>query len=366
MSTRPKIVVDARMVKTRGHGIGNYVLDLANAYLEESRRESLPFQLHFVLGPDRPNHGVWQSLECSRSEIPFLSRAEIFSFGAEISALAPKLFHNPSFASFWSCPTPYIQTVHDLNHLYFGSLSQKVYYNFLLKRSLRKAKQICSVSQSSLIELANWLAIEPSTIELVANAVPEPNFLPLNVEDYSRLGLENQQYFICIATNKSHKRLSFLLDAYREYRQRSEKPWPLLLTISPDELSETQNEGIVFLPKEEDERLDAWIAGAACLLFPSVYEGFGRPPIEALLRGTTTIVADIPIMHEVLVNGESDFVYFCERDNLEAWVASLLRRQRSPELLVPDSLKELLLQKWSLQNMWQAQRSVYETILADL
>ncbi len=359
---KKRILVDARMVKLQGHGIGNYVLDLANAYMQATRTEDFPFELHFLLGANSPSYGVWQSLSCSRSQVPFLSKKEIMGLAPEIRRLNPAVFHSPSFASLFSYPCRFIQTVHDLNHLYFGSFSQKLYYKTLLRASLWRADAICSVSRTSQSELAEWLNIPKSKITLVPNGIPELNFVPLNAESYAELGLKPGQYFICLATTKPHKRLSFLLSVYEGYRKSSNSPWPLLLTVAPEEIAGQPQEGVICLPKEEDERLDAWIAGAACLVFPSVYEGFGRPPLEALLQGTATIVSDIAIMREVMPTSESDHIRFVGKDRMEPWVDALKRIEQSKVTAVPESLKQGILQKWSTEEMWRAQIDVYQRV----
>ena len=152
MST-PRVVVDARMVGPRGHGIGNYVNELASAL--EGKRYG--FELAFLVAADTPAAAPVRRFEHRESKIPFLDKKESFLLSREIRSFRPQLFHSPSFMSLWSYPCPHALTVHDLNHLHFGGLFHKIYYHHLLLPALKSARGIASVSQTAAEELKEWI-----------------------------------------------------------------------------------------------------------------------------------------------------------------------------------------------------------------
>ncbi len=363
MAKDPKILVDARMVQARGHGIGNYVADIAKGYSRAKKNQELPYTLEFLLGPDSPTDGVWQDVAVVRSRYKFLSVGEIFGLSKEILANGCDFYHSPSFASLLKYPCSYIQTAHDLNHLYYGSLSQKVYYRFLLKSSLRNASQIVTVSETSRGEIREWLGNSSGEIKVVPNAFSLPAIEIESESNFEQLGLIRNEYFVCLATEKRHKRLKFMLEIYNEARSRVERPWPLLLTIDPNEIDFVLPEGVKILPSSMQKNIWSLIANAGALCFPSEYEGFGRPPLEALAVGTPVISADIPVMRETLAFPPSEAIRMIGLDSQEEWVEVLQRTQENPKLLVPTSFRELVLDKWSIENMWEKQSQIYSSMV---
>lgn len=359
MNEPKRIVIDARMVQERGHGIGNYVRDLALGYLEIGKREDLPFELHFLLGASSPVGGVWESISHSRSAIEFMNRRESFQLQKEIKALSPDLFHSPSFVSLVSYPCAHIQTVHDLNHLYYGSVAQKIYYQFLLKRSLRGAKQIVTVSQTSRLELARWLGIDSNSVSVVPNAFNAGVYGSIGESVLADLGLETGKYFVSLATKKAHKNISMLVAAYQRYRELSEEKWPLLLSMNSKDFNFDSREGIVFLPNEFQENILGFIAAAGALCFPSLYEGFGRPPVEAISVGTPVIATNIPVVREVLGEIHSAEVQMIDPRDREGWTNAMMYREKLGRIAIEPKIQDRILEQWSLRKMWEAQKAVY-------
>lgn len=126
-------------------------------------------------------------------------------------------------------------------------------------------------------------------------------------------------FLLYVGNIKPHKNLRFLIRAFQHIADRV--PYDLILVgrkegfLTGDDtigsLVDGWEDRIRFTGWVEDATLQQYVAQAEAMVFPSLYEGFGLPPLEALAAGTTILVSDIPVMREVC--GE-DAVYFDPRD----------------------------------------------------
>lgn len=330
------------MVKAEGHGIGNYTLQMAEGLAEIQKTYELLYLVDKNLPADHPlrkqNH--------RDSQIPFLHALEPFRLGKEIMKFKPALYHSPSFASLWSYPVPYVQTVHDLNHLHFGSALQKIYYATLLLPSLKKAKRILTVSESSRAEISAWLKSQgvEKEITLAENAIPLPK-LPPNPDLLKRWQLRPGAYFLALSNSKPFKNLAFLKAAYR----KSGSKLPLVISTKGE-----SGEGIVHTGPLSEEELATLLPNASAIFFPSLYEGFGRPPLEGALAGTIPVVSDIAPHREVL-RGVKEAVFLSPRESAD-WEAIF---QNPPAEKVSAESKRWIQETYPLQKLANAMHTIY-------
>lgn len=124
-----------------------------------------------------------------------------------------------------------------------------------------------------------------------------------------------EQYFLCLATLEPRKNLPFLVEAYVELLEEGSVNIPLVLAgrkgWKMDEflnrIEKEYRRRIIVTGFIEDEDLPYVYHMADCFIFPSVYEGFGMPPLEAMTVGTMTISSDAASLPEVLGNAASYF-----------------------------------------------------------
>jgi glycosyltransferase involved in cell wall biosynthesis len=236
------------------------------------------------------------------------------------------LFHSPSFASFPGLGVPYVVTVHDLNHLQYGGWLKAAYYHLILKPFLRKARAVTAVSQFSARELAQWMDGGQTPIPVIENAV-DPLFTrpPPEVAIRARVatrGLEPGGYLACITNGKPHKRLEFLLQVFARYRAAG-GTLPLVTNVAG-----SPQDGVVRLGGLPGEQLPEWMSGACAVFFPSAYEGFGLPPLEAALLGTPVVVSQIDPHQEAFRFFAAEEVTWCPVDDFPAWQAAMERAER--------------------------------------
>lgn len=359
----PKVVIDARMVRGVPHGIGRYVETLALGLRQLRDREGgLSFEPVFFI--DRRSTTVWNETAIGAFRIHacssrFLNPLEWWEIPRALKRSGASLFHSTSFASFPRLPVPWIQTIHDLNHLSYGGMAHKQYYRRLLKPFASKAQAVFSVSNAAAAEVSAWLK---RPVACAPNAFEPPG--RASGDAYRELGLASRRYFLLVANDKAHKNADFLVDCYMRARKRSEDPArfpPLAATVKITDRARAN--GVMGLSGVSTPVLQSLVANAIALVSPSLYEGFGRPPVEALIAGTPAWASDIPPHREVL----QDFVGIgasllpLERD---AWVRAFLKATQERFVRVEASVGEELLRRYSPLGLAQIMAQAYGDALA--
>ena len=342
-----KLIIDARMVGPIGHGISKYIEGaLANfgdsdpltqlllKYLNVKSFQEI--EVISIIRPNCPEHSPIHQYKTIELDLSCYDPRSWWAIPKLLKLHDASLYFNPTFASFPRLPCKYVQTIHDLNHLHFGGILHRLYYSILLKKSIRKAEAIFTVSNFIKSEIAKWSKISPDKILVFYNQFSPFERVPKKKSDaiLSQYGLAPKKYFFCVTNQKPHKNLDFLIAAYRAYQgQNSNKNeliqiWarrfeanqnevnssqklPLVVTVKPEKIPpSTQELGVMGLGGISDENLHVLYQECAGFYFPSLYEGFGRPPVEAALAGVKTIVvSDLPVHHEAESLAQAHFLF---------------------------------------------------------
>lgn len=191
-------------------------------------------------------------------------------------------------------------TIHDLNHIDVDantSFLKKLYYNIVLKRACRKAALIFTVSEFSKGRIVDWSGINPDKVKVVYNGVSSA--FHQDVQPY----LPGFPYIFIVGNRKLHKNEDRALRAFAQ--ADIDKNIHVLFSGKPsDQLVNTAKEvqiedRVKFLGRLSEDELASTYKGALCLLFPSLYEGFGLPVIEAMACGTPVITSNTTSLNEI-------------------------------------------------------------------
>jgi len=203
-----------------------------------------------------------------------------------------------------------VVTIHDLIHLKFPqflpSKGALLYANLFLRHVVPRARAILTVSEHSRRDLVETLGLPESRITVTPLGFA-PQFRPRDPEEIaealSRLGLA-AGYLLYVGNLKEFKNVPLLVRAYRELRQKSDGLPPLVLvgrnSIAGFEEVIREAGGVRWLPEVRREDLPLVYGGAMALVFPSLYEGFGLPPLEAMACGTPVICSNRASLPEVV------------------------------------------------------------------
>ncbi len=204
---------------------------------------------------------------------------------------------------------PIYTTIHDVvfldvkglsNHL--GILARKFFY----MRAVRKSKIIFTVSNFSRERITETLGCKKEKICVVYNGLP--SYLEENVSE-----CQKNNTILFIGNIKKHKGLSILLEAFEKFYQIADEKPKLLIVGAKDNFRTKDNSvaskivqinqkfpySVEFTGFVEDDKLKEFLCHARILVQPSLYEGFGIPPLQALFCGTKTVISDIPVFKEI-------------------------------------------------------------------
>lgn len=258
-----------------------------------------------MLSPCILNKGNIRFLSC---EIKPFSLKETFFFPKKLSTQINScdVFISPYCNIPSGIKVPVFPTIHDVVFLdvklagKLGTFARKLFY----QHAVNKSRGIFTVSEFSRERIIKHLHCK-KTIYVVHSSVPEYLQEPLSPLP------EKTDTIIFIGNIKHHKGLHTLIPAFESFREnckKSSKAIPKLLIVGEknnfrtqdSELSNLDNsEGVEFTGFADNEKLKKLLSEAKILVQPSLYEGFGLPPMEALCCGTKAIVSDIPVFKEV-------------------------------------------------------------------
>jgi len=237
-----------------------------------------------------------------------------------------------------SCPL--VVTVFDLSFLRYPQMfrpENRLYLRLFTQLSARRARRIIAISEHTKADLIRWLRIPSERIEVVYCGVEE-SFHPLPEEEILAFRREKglpEQYLLYVGTLEPRKNLTLVLRTYARLRTAGTHP-PLLVLVGArgwmyghifSEIGRLGLESSIrlagFVPYQE---LPLWYNGATCFLYPSLYEGFGLPPLEAMACGTPVLSSNAASLPEVV--GDAG-VLLDPRDE-EAWASELARILEKP------------------------------------
>jgi glycosyltransferase involved in cell wall biosynthesis len=327
-----KVAIDIR--RSTDFGVGTYVRNIVRALGRLDRQN----QYYLIGAPEKAREIDQQP--SNFHIVPFVEAEDsprgYFAFRAEVRRLGCDLVHVPQL--FWvprGLPCPYVMTVHDvLEHMSRArgqSGMRRSLHFHLTRRVLAGAARIFAVSQFTKSELESLFGIAPDRVEVVYNAIDE-RFLRGHATESDRdLIAERYQVtypFLLYAGRISpHKNLVRIIEAFSALKTALAKDAvlpDLKLIIIGDEVSKhpdlrrtviksgVQND-VRFLGFVPIEVLRIFYDAAKVFVFPSLYEGFGLPPMEAMAHGTPVVTSNTSSLPEVvgsaavLVNPENVF-----------------------------------------------------------
>lgn len=303
------IGVDCRLFSTNFTGIGRYTHELVKHLI---KHHNGPLTLFF----NEPEYSKFKITKPNIKKV--LVNAKHYSFAEQTRFLfilnkhKPDLMHFPHFNIPIFYNRPYTVTIHDLIlSFYPGKKMVRFYhrwaYNLTIKNAVKKAKKIIAVSNSTKQDLQKHLHVPPKKIHTIYNGVSEI-FKPIkSTTAILKKYKITPPFLLYTGVWRSHKNLPRLLEAFHILRERG-LPLQLVMTGKKDphypevldtikRLNLTPNIILTGLIPEQD--LNALLNAAKIYVFPSLYEGFGLPPLEAMKCLTPVVASNSSSIPEV-------------------------------------------------------------------
>ena len=314
-----RIAIDAR--RLGDFGIGTYIRNLVRSLARLDRENHYTLIIRPKQGDELADLGPnFETAEYAHLDTDVLQNAVFPIFLRRFHA---DLYHIPFNSVPYWMPRPYVVTIHDMSTLLFplrGDVRAAMHAE-RYRRGAARATRIIAVSHATRRDIENVIRIPPERIRTIYSA-PDPAFRPEHA-DASKDEEILQRYsirppFILYAgTVRPQKNVGRLVEAFAVIRAELEnhpRYRDLRLVIIGDEVSKypalrrsviaTRVEPFVrFLGFVPIETLKVFYRAAELFAFPSLYEGFGLAPLEAMACGTPVVASDLPALVEAV--GES-------------------------------------------------------------
>ncbi len=225
------------------------------------------------------------------------------------------LFHAPHYVLPPLVGCPSVVTIHDCIHLMFPQYLPGRLAHFYARSAItlagRRATRVITVSESSKRDILRFVDIPPEKIDVIYNAYDERFAVEPREEDVLRVRERYQlhdEFVLYAGTVKPHKNIERLIDAFNRVRQRGLDH--LKLVLIGDDISKYAalrravhrhqlHKYVRFLGFVPEETLAVMYRLAGVFVFPSLYEGFGLPPLEAMASGTPVVTSNVSSLPEV-------------------------------------------------------------------
>jgi glycosyltransferase involved in cell wall biosynthesis len=292
-----------------------------------------------------------------------------------IRRAAPDVVHFPNYLAPLASPCPYVVTIHDMT-LYitprFHGFKKLVLDRTLLPHVARRAAGIVTVSNCAREDIVRYLKVPREKVRVVMNAV-SPMFRP--VTDAARLtavlgryGID-VPYILFVGNIEPRKNIARLVQAFARLK-RVGLPHKLVLVGQPGWhfqpiFAEIERQGVSrdviltgYVPLED---LPALYSAAECMAFPSIYEGFGLPVLEAMACGTPVITSASSSLSEVA----GDAALLVDPRSVEQITDALVRIHGDPQLAGDLSSRGLARSaRFTWENAARATLDFYEAVLS--
>jgi glycosyltransferase involved in cell wall biosynthesis len=228
------------------------------------------------------------------------------------------LFHAPHYVLPPLVRCRSVVTIHDCIHLmfpqYLPNRMALAYARTSIGFAARRATRVMTVSESSKRDILRFVDVQPDRIDVIYNAYDERFGIEPGEDDVVRVRERYQLHdeFVLYAGNvKPHKNLERLIDAFNLVRKRGLDH--LKLVLIGDEISKYAalrravhqhqlHKYVRFLGYLPQETLAVMYRLAGVFVFPSLYEGFGLPPLEAMASGTPVVTSNVSSLPEVVAD----------------------------------------------------------------
>ncbi|GGI78838.1 glycosyltransferase WbpY [Polymorphobacter multimanifer] len=311
MSNGLRLALSVEALEPRLTGIGRYCLELARRMPLEPGMEDVRFfrGKHWVTDPEALLAEHWRPTRVRRWRSTIEAwRHRRFAAGAVV--------HGPNFfLPEWA--ERGVATVHDLSVFHFPETHpvervRAFERDFL--RSIGQASAIITDCATVKDELVAMFGVAADRITAVPLGVTPPTIAPEAVADslagmgLAGMGSTEGGYALCVSTFEPRKRIDLLLAAYARLEPALRRRTPLVLAGASGWRNEALNAAIAVAQAEgwvrrldyvPEGQLQALYAGARLFVYPSQYEGFGLPPLEAMAHGVPTLVGNSACLAEV-------------------------------------------------------------------
>lgn len=334
-----RVAIDCTPLIGRRSGIGTYTAELLDALVATRVAGEEFVATAFTLRGRGSLIGVLPAgVDVRARPIPARVLRELWSVGEwpPVAAIAGRvdILHGTNFILPPLGRAGGVVTIHDLAYLRFPETvapATRAYVD-LVPKGVARAGAICVPTQAVADQVLEAYAAAAGKVVVTPEGVDEVWFktAPESADELARLGIHGD-YVLAVGTLEPRKNLPHLVAAYQRFKAADPGAPSLVLVGGAGwgeavDVSGLPSGSVVFTGHLPWDQLQRVVAGATLLAFPSLDEGFGLPPLEALACGVPVLASDLPVTREVL----GDQALYAPAKDLDAWVEGLRSGLSSP------------------------------------
>jgi|Deesub1362B_J571_1020462.scaffolds.fasta_scaffold00102_53 glycosyltransferase involved in cell wall biosynthesis len=278
-------------------------------------------------------------------QLPLKLKKESFDLIHDPSQISPFLFSFPSLK---------VLTIHDLSPILFPETYGMIHVflqKYILPKSLKNVDKVIAVSESTKRDIVKYLGFPEEDIKVIYNGVEE-RFKPLDQDLCSH---EYTPYILFVGTLEPRKNITTLLKAFYILKKKGIKHKLVIVggkgwkyrKIYEVVKKLNLSENVKFLGHVADDELPKLYSGADLFVYPSLYEGFGLPPLEAMACGCPVITSNVSSLPEV-VGDAGIMVDPLDKNGLADAIYKVLNDEGLREEMVKRGLKRVKIFSWEI------------------
>lgn len=364
-----RIGIDCRMYRQNTAGIGRYTRNLIKNLLKIDKNNQYVL---FMTAKDLAEFNLQSpNIKVVKCDIPHYSFAEQTGLIKFLKKENLDLIHFTNFNHPIRYRGKFVVTIHDLTLLFFPDTTQKtsffkkIAFSKVMKAAIQNSIKIIAPSLSTKKDILKFSPTDPDKIEVIYEAADEEEKLKaqsskLEIKEKFKI---SKPIILYVGQYKKHKNIDNLLKAYKILKKELHCQLALIGKISENlkaiidndpDLRDTLRPGFV-----SDEELAAWYEIAAVFSFPSLYEGFGLPGLEAMVAGLPVVASNQSSLPEVY--GEAA-LYFdpLNPHDIADKIKIVLENSETKDRLIKAG--KIQVKKFSWQKMAEETLNIYKEV----
>lgn len=304
-----RITIDARMINHTG--IGRYIRNILRNIAEIDGTNQYSALINDASESLKESGNI--KFYTTRFKVPIYSIREQFMLLSDIRRQNPDLVHYPSFNVPRLCAVPAVVNIHDLTYLVqpeaCPNFAARIYAGYMFRMTAKKAARIITGSEYTKKDIVKHLGVAPGRVTVIYNGV-DSLFRPVEKGTEAeriagKYGITGDFIFY-VGNHGANKNLKRLLEAFSAFKR---KDCQLILAGKTDPRRKSLYDLVGTLGLEgrarfigavPEEDLPYLYSMAKLFVFPSLQEGFGLPPLEAMACGTPVVSSDSTSLPEVV------------------------------------------------------------------
>jgi glycosyltransferase involved in cell wall biosynthesis len=355
-----KILIDCREIQKNTTGIARFLLSLFKGI------KSFNIEYEFLLLGNQ--YTDFERKELDGYEKIVVEEKNTFYFDQVVILQVIKeqkidLFFSPYYKFPVFTKVPVTTSIFDVMYLVLDEYKndiKNIYRKNFIKLTYKKVNKVITSSNFAKNEIMKVLNLPDEKIDVVYLSVDE-KFKPQPAEKIKEIKEKygiSKNYILYVGNAKPHKNLNRLLSAWQLIDEEIKKDYILVLAGVGQKFC-YKDEDILIIPFVSEEELPVLYTGATVFVFPSIYEGFGLPPLEAMACGCPVVCSNVSSMTEIL--GDA-CLYFNPYDvnQISKTILEILHSETLREKLRKEGFEKV--KSYSLEKMVNSLIKIFESI----